>query len=335
MLTGCCTSTDWAFFGHKLPFEIESLTDFPNRVTALEILGPCDTLHDILCYSPQILHVKAPWVNLQTYHLDLHLCWDHGDGRMIDFGCSTMSDAPKIWACRGLQTLHIGARFYDHHAPGFNDFSLYVFGYIARVCPMLQDLALFGPESKVTSNGYLSTGDTFRLDLAGGFCLLTHLKHLRYLRIGELYVDPFVRPIDVEWMLPSGRSTAKKQERAEILTRWSTCVMQDRELQKQDKQPREPQLFGSSLEIPGLEPELRHSLRYLGHRLDVIETLAALDEQDGFNCWPELDRISIYGSNSFGQPLEKEVERLLAPLAPVTNSRQRPPLQSKSLLQKE
>lgn len=332
MFSGCIKSKDWAFFGHKLQdVTIVSLLSFPNRVTTLEILGPCDTLHDFLCNSPQLLHVKAPWTTIQPHHMDLHLCWDHGDGRWIDFGCSTMSNAPKIWACRGLQTLHIGARFYDRYAPGYNDYSLYLFGYIAKVCPMLQDLALFGPESKPTSRGSLNTSDAFRLDLAGGFCLLSHLTHLQYLRIGERYVDPFVKPIDVNWMLRSGHSADKKQERAEVIARLSTSILQDRELQQQEKQPYEPQLSGLPLEIPGLEPELKTNLRYLGHKMDVIETLAGMDEQEGFVCWAELDRISIYENNGFGQSLEKEIGRLVAPPVSATRSL---PLRPKSLFQK-
>ncbi|KAK3819450.1 MAG: hypothetical protein JOS17DRAFT_756478 [Linnemannia elongata] len=324
MLSGCLKSKDWTFFGHKWPGHlIESLLSFPNRVTTLEILGPCDALHDFLCDSPQLLHVKAPWATVQPHYMDLHLCWDHGDGRMINFGCSTLSNAPKIWACRGLQTLHIGARFYDRYVPGYNDYSLYLFGYIARVCPMLQDLALFGPESKPTSRGSLSTSDTLRLDLAGGLCLLSHLTYLQYLRIGELYVKPFVKPIDVEWILPLGHSADKKQERAEVIARWSTSILRDRELQQQQKMPYEPQLSGLPLEIPGLEPELKKNLRYLGHKMDVIETLAGMDEQEGFVCWAELDRISIYGRNGFGQSLEKEVGRLVAP--PVSAIRSSPP----------
>jgi len=96
-LFGCLKSKDWAFLGHKLPsYTIERLFSIPNQVTMLEILGPCDTLHDFLCDSPQLLHVKVPWTTIQPHHMDLHLSWDHGDGRMIDFGCSTLSHAPKV-----------------------------------------------------------------------------------------------------------------------------------------------------------------------------------------------------------------------------------------------
>lgn len=337
MLSGCLKSKNWTFFGHKLPGHIvENLLSFPNRVTTLEVLGPCDTLHDFLCDSPQLLHVKAPWTTIQPNHMDLHLCWDYGDGRMINFGCSTLSDAPKIWACRGLLTLHIGARFYDRYVPGYNNYSLYLFGYIAKVCPMLQDLALFGPESKPTSRGSLSTSDTFRLDLAGGFCLLSHLTHLQYLQIGELYADPGgMKLIDVDWMLRSGHSADKKQERAEVIARWSTSILRDREFQQQEKLPYEPQLSGLPLEIPGLEPELKKNLRYLGHKMDVIETLARMDEQEEFVCWAELDRISIYGRNGFGQSLEKEIRRLVAPPASaVRSSSPRPQDRPKSFFQK-
>ncbi|KAF9148660.1 hypothetical protein BG015_009585 [Linnemannia schmuckeri] len=118
-------SGDWAFFGHKLLADV-IIRALPNRVTTLEILGPCDTLHDFLCDSPQLLHLKTPWITVLPYHLDLHLCWDHGDGRMIDYGCRAISDALKICVCRGLQTLHMGAQFYDRYAPGYNDYSLFL-----------------------------------------------------------------------------------------------------------------------------------------------------------------------------------------------------------------
>lgn len=106
-------------------------------------------------------------------------------------------------------------------------------------------------------------------------------------------------------------------------------------LQQQGKQFYEVQLSELPLEIPGLKPGLKSNLRYLGHKMDVIETLAGMDGQEGFVCWPELDRISIYVKNGFGQSLEEEVERLVDTPATATRlSPFRPQNRPKSPFQK-
>ncbi|KAF9085764.1 hypothetical protein BGX23_009407 [Mortierella sp. AD031] len=244
-------ATYWVFRGFQFTLDIiDLLATLPNNVTTLEILGPCESLNHYLCFSPHLLHLKAPWTDLKPQYMDLHLCWDYGFGRSYI--------RPMVWACRRLQTLHIRARFYARRDHPMKP-TVSVFGYIARVRPLLQDLVIYGPESRPITRGVSNLHETLGLDLPNGLCILSNLKHLRHLQIGERYMEISVKSIDVDWMLPSGHSEDKVLERKKAMARWVDMVQNDLRLLSLDLTSVR-QLAGGVLDIPELEPELAFKL---------------------------------------------------------------------------
>ena len=134
-----------------------------NRLTRLEICGrsnylqtsnhPRDELlNQLLCNSPHLLHLSTDQLQLTST-----VFWDH-------------KHYETLWLCRQLRTLSIRLESrwnVMHEGRPFS--SGHVFGYLSRICPMLQELSL--------------TIDCQVLALKNGLCLLTRLEHLERLTI--------------------------------------------------------------------------------------------------------------------------------------------------------
>ncbi|KAG0197636.1 hypothetical protein BGX33_000445 [Mortierella sp. NVP41] len=232
-------ATYWVFRGFQFTLDIiDLLATLPNNVTTLEILGPCESLNHYLCFSPHLLHLKAPWTDLKPQYMDLHLCWDYGFGvfrRCTSGLASTREETTPMKP------------------------TVSVFGYIARVRPLLQDLVIYGPESRPITRGVSNLHETLGLDLPNGLCILSNLKHLQHLQIGERYMEISVKSIDVDWMLPSGHSEDKVLERKKAMARWVDMVQNDLRLLSLNLTSVR-QLAGGVLDIPELEPELAFKL---------------------------------------------------------------------------
>jgi hypothetical protein len=219
---------------------IQVIRQQPNNITTLELAapgkcGPDSTLHQYLCSSPHLLHLRAPMIEYLVNHMDIHY-------RLSDTNTSRFKDTPSIgqprlWVCSNLQTLHLGIHSISGAAPQdplFNEQGRVLFGYISRVTPRLRDLSL-------TLSRYLTTnGDPPRLRLESGLCLLARLTRLESLRIrGELSRQAVV-PEDVEWMLQSGHSLEMRARRQALMSLWDTHI--ETESNHQDTQPpQQPQ----------------------------------------------------------------------------------------------
>ncbi|KAG0292000.1 hypothetical protein BGZ96_004625 [Linnemannia gamsii] len=123
---------------------------------------------------------------------------------------------PAIWNCRNLETLHI-----DIHGP---DEGRILFGYVSRVLPQLVDLFIFIPEMFMNNVDYLLMRPAICVDLKGGFCLLSRLKHLQSLRVIE---QNFNRDLiygcskaHLTWIAPSGRKNKYKRARRREMATW-------------------------------------------------------------------------------------------------------------------
>ncbi|KAG0043706.1 hypothetical protein BGZ83_011114 [Gryganskiella cystojenkinii] len=155
-----------------------------NRLTTLDILENMLHLsfekrvelqarfHQFLCQSPQLIHLRASGAPFLVTNLDPDLFMSNtsrGDTTTttasIDNGNNNI--IPVLWACRNLKTLHIAFVMIRYTDP--RNWRL-VFGYIARVCPRLQEL-------------WLSMRYT-NISLLDGFCLLSRIKTLKRLQIG-------------------------------------------------------------------------------------------------------------------------------------------------------
>ncbi|KAG9072873.1 hypothetical protein KI688_000654 [Linnemannia hyalina] len=197
---------------------LRTLRQQPNTLTSLELLhnGNCSsTLHDFLCNSHHLIHLKAPMTLYSVEHMDLH-------GRLLNApypgrnrpptkaGVSPPTPPPGIWKCRNLRTLHVSIITPDtssrrKRSGPCPEFSRIAFGYISRVCPQLRDLMLLDELSPEYP--------TLDMRLQGGFCLLGRLKHLEKLKIGEWRRLDNLTTRNFEWFIAAGRTEALKAER--------------------------------------------------------------------------------------------------------------------------
>ncbi|KAG0373768.1 hypothetical protein BGX24_011267 [Mortierella sp. AD032] len=185
-----------------------------NVVTSLELGNwepvtlPWESgLAKFLASSPQLLHLRAPQFAIPLGNLSV-------DRSVLPVTREQATRTPPvIWACRGLLTLRIG-----FHGGGQGDIfqencTRVMFGYIARVCPLLRDLQIDSWESPRLSR-------PIYLRLKSGFCLLSKLKHLESLRIGPLlHTATFLRD-DLDWMVPAGHTKERKENRYPVEDVW-------------------------------------------------------------------------------------------------------------------
>ncbi|KAG0056027.1 hypothetical protein BGZ83_006640 [Gryganskiella cystojenkinii] len=120
-----------------------------------------------LCTSPLLVHFRCD--GRRSLSLDVFQDYDQG--------MAVRSPCPPLWACRGLKTLSFSLD------PGKNSrtisylnndqnsqYSRFVFGYLSRVCPLLESLSIWFRGIRV-----------FKLE--SGLCLLTRLRYLDRLAI--------------------------------------------------------------------------------------------------------------------------------------------------------
>ncbi|KAF9927755.1 hypothetical protein FBU30_002872 [Linnemannia zychae] len=302
------------------PMLVRALDKLPNVLTILELIGACDYLHDYLCESPFLLHLKAPTTNLSLQHLDIHTKSKQDISHPL---------IPKVWACRSLRTLQLRfCRAWDR-VRNPKETSLIVFGYISRVCPLLQVLEIQGPELQMDEITVLYD-DGFDFDLANGLVLLARLKQLQRLVIGacdpDRPIQVLVERVDIDWMVASGYTEERRQERQKVIDSWATEIESNLKtlairdsLLSLETSSKEPSV------ISGTESNLLYNLRYLGLRIDVKLMLEEMDRSTGnsssgsnsnnshnhFECWPHLEEISIYCRRYQGFLKEQEVDRLL------------------------
>ncbi|KAG0319839.1 hypothetical protein BGZ97_001328 [Linnemannia gamsii] len=264
----------------------------PNVVTTLEIVGrnnfydgtSSKPLHQYLCSSPHLLHLKAPYVGFRVDHMDICGRVDHSSllgtqrtatmkGMLASITTTALEYTPGIWACRDLKTLHLrilgpldGCGYTEVRRAGC---SRVVYGYISRVCPNLRDLYL------ASGDGYDSrlSGGCLGVQMSGGLCKLGRLQDLERLRIETRKAMPIL-PQDVEWIVEAGRTMEKKQERRRALAQWSTVV--DMVQSAQDVHLKDKK---DGLSWKGVEAwRMRRTLEHLGSLVDVR---MAFEEMDG------------------------------------------------------
>ncbi|KAF9308826.1 hypothetical protein BG003_010560 [Podila horticola] len=181
------------------------LAPIPSHLTSLELVPNWEgvsrdgsdlpdvgaMLHEFLCDAASLKHLKARLLKYNVRYLDVFGVIDVLGGHP-KFGARADGARPRdtrLWACRGLGTLHLGFQWRgEGHLAQFSwpleeSGSRVLFGYLARVCPDLQDL-------DIGSRG-------LDLRLEGGFCLLSELKRLEVLKI-----DCSVRHVDLKRCRP-------------------------------------------------------------------------------------------------------------------------------------
>ncbi|KAK3811600.1 MAG: hypothetical protein JOS17DRAFT_490622 [Linnemannia elongata] len=338
----CPNRHKWLFWtGDLTPAMTRCLLEHRNVVTTLELVynqpvicGPSGLLHQYLCNSPQLLHLRASNTAYLFDHLDLHqrtlLYEGHYSIDPLTAGQSYGSARPGVWACRGLKTLHLA---FDSQTDRllFAPVCLrIVFGYLTRVVPRLQDLQIV--ILSCFSYGRGNVGPPLRLTLQSGFCLLSRLKNLEKLRIGCDGGSVDCQRSDIEWMIPSGQSPRKIDERRKVVSGWTQQLAEEESMEikrsqrfsfanKAAAQARStgPSLSSSSSSSStskqvvdiwnNVDPELKQDLQNLGRLLDVKTMLDEMADKD-FRCWPYIQKVAFHRPIEMGLSPERELKEM-------------------------
>lgn len=304
VLSICPHATEWSFRTSDLTLILrQSLQKLPNVVTTLNLVtesvkqpNKALALHQYLCESPHLLHLKASQSYCLIERMDLFGRW-----MPLPIYGEDAYRQPGIWMCRQLQTLHIEVhKLHPADRQGSPTRSRVLFGYISRVCPNLRDLEVWEPENV----------PGLCLELPGGFCLLARLRLLENFRIGSGKNSQILKPRDVKWLTKSGRSATSKQERREGMNGWSQAIVRERQrvndLWERVSREKAP-TFVPPQEV---EPELVQDLKNLGLLEDVRLMLHQMNSSVGYDSLPRLRSLSVYSDGETGLSPEKEYRRM-------------------------
>ncbi|KAK3845734.1 MAG: hypothetical protein J3R72DRAFT_418339 [Linnemannia gamsii] len=263
------------FFTWDFPLEIVNVfRQTQNTITTLEILahGKCEpgsTLHQYLCSSPHLLHLRAPRIEYLVNHMDIHRRLTDTNG--TKFNNTPPAGQPRIWACSKLETLHIGIHSISgmpsSQEPPFYEQGRVLFGCSkvgARVWVVsfgevgetreIMDCWAFVEGGETTScGGYLGQATQGRVSLKD---------------------------------VPLQQQQEQQQQLQE---------QHDQQQKQQDQATVEPNDAAGQLED-------------LGRLVDVENMVEEMDSKKGFAFWPLLRRMSIYSDNAFGLSVEQECQ---------------------------
>jgi len=305
MLLGVCPqSTEWTLWASDLqPMMIQCLNELPNHVTALDLYwhdrSGClsgDGLHQYLCVSSHLMHLRTFGVGFDIKQLDLYnrAGLHYSDASSDPTSATTISRAnsghgtrtkPRTWACHNLRTLYI--EFHGHGDAMIRGpvHSRIVFGYIAAVCPQLRDLHIKVPWACRSDNEVYYPALCFRLE--GGLCQLARLQFLTRLRFQD-WTSGTSR-YDLNWMTPLGQSPKFRRKRQEVMAQWDSWLREEEELGMGRMRTSKRDSGIGCIDIC-----LHDQLQDLGLLSAVKTTMEEIDK-DGYRCWPEIQGVSLTG----------------------------------------
>ncbi|OAQ34414.1 hypothetical protein K457DRAFT_14252 [Linnemannia elongata AG-77] len=320
------------------PQLLQTITSQPNTLTTLEVMWKATTnfapktccyvslaqapelIHQYLCHSPYFAHLTTLKTTLRMEDMDLfgrsgYIHLDRGHDAILPNNenvSSTPPGPPQIWRCRGLRTLHI-----EVHAPGqfrlqHPVHSRIVFGYVARVCPLVEDLQISFP--KDCQSG--TDGHQYRifpcLQLEGGLCLLGRLRYLQRLRIiydTGCFVTSGCKEWDMNWMVASGRNSSQsRRKRQKEIESWRFWRLGEDRAEVIRSQTRQHSLETDGEGLNAIDTDILRKLQNLGLLMDVEEMMKEMEGTKGVQPMPLLEKLS------FTYPImlrpEEELERL-------------------------
>lgn len=292
------------------------------------IIGAYDLVQRFLCDSPYAAQLTTLKAIVRLKDMDL---FDRGgyinlEQQLDDEELQTKFQNPSpstshstspsltVWRCRRLRTLHV-----EVHTPSRRRFqapvhSRIVFGYISRVCPLLEDLQI-----SITAYCHVGTSESsfptyLNLQLKGGLCLLGRLGYLQRLSMGNEGIIRKCQDWDLNWMVAS----RKRSKLSNVRLRWEVGCWgllrenEDRIEAMRQRTQHEPlrnrnSTSNSNDGIIATDAEVLDQLRNVGLLLDVEEMLKEMDNST-FQPLPSLEKVSFY------HPIllrpEDELERL-------------------------
>lgn len=366
MMDVCPQSTDWTVKGSDLSFDTSRLlldnsinnSSNTKRITTLEVLGHTTYLHDLLCQLPHLLSVKAIASNILYENLDVYSTFRRMAPALQPAGAPSRpsstydpirGDSIRVWACRGLRTCHLS---FSETGQDQRE-SRIVYGYLSRVCPHLRDLKICFPSVFLENGSAMDPGvkASLFLNLESGFCLLTRLRDLERLWIGETDLSGLMlESCAIDWMAYSSSSSSpssafgssssssssltaasnqlsswshrkwSKRKRQAITATWQAAIDRD-----------QSRIANNVARFEGMSPEeirQKHDadldvmlqLSSCGMLTDVKSVIDNIIDRDSQwhqqqqkpSFWTRLDRVAIYRTCGFGASPEMEVARLMA-----------------------
>ncbi|KAK5829056.1 hypothetical protein F5H01DRAFT_329446 [Linnemannia elongata] len=265
-------------------------------------------IHKQLCESPRLVHLTTLKTIVRLQDIDLfgragYTDLDSRDEATVaeNFQSSPSTSRPPppaIWRCRGLRTLRI-----DFHIPQTTEvrpvYSRIVFGYVSRVCPLLEDLQIGTQETCHSWVGpiyYFRYYSGISMNLSGGLCLLGRLKFLQRLRV---FSDVGVSKItykdwDVNWISTSGRkSMLSNWRRRREVKSWREWRRNEDQVESIRTRIRmRLAISGASHPTPDADALILKQLENLGLLLDVEEMVKEMGVK-GFRPMPALEELSF------------------------------------------
>lgn len=285
----------------------------PIYINQQELALAPDLIYRYLCESDHLIHLTT--LKTAVHHEDLDLF-----GRAQYFGLdkeldnkaldtfqdllsasafsSRSSPFPKVWRCRRLRILCIDVlgpkKYYFQHAVQ----SRIVYGYISRVCPLLEELQICLPQDdRLAGEGCL--------DLKAGLCLLGRLRYLQKLRVYSNTMNVIVgcKSWDVDWIVDSGRrSESSRRSRHKEVEGWRMWRINEDQVEARRERTQQSALknetsnsdssSSGSGSVTATDTVILSQLRNLGLLLDVAEMLKEIDVE-GCQVMPALERLSF------------------------------------------
>ncbi|KAG0019538.1 hypothetical protein BGZ80_005639 [Entomortierella chlamydospora] len=196
---------------HKLFFSTDPLIlrNHHQRLTSLELVrtpkGRMQSegaLHHFLCEATHLQNLRAINVPIDIESLDVNrllvkrrfkdgsksdeqILYEQQESEQQLWG----QGRPRVWACRGLLTLHVTLETRDFLYPEpvskLPVSSQIVFGYISKCCPNLKEIHLRRQHSEMSRGS--------------GFCLLSRLRYLeRLMLMGETFLNLKIK--ELAWL---------------------------------------------------------------------------------------------------------------------------------------
>ncbi|KAF9208691.1 hypothetical protein BGZ59_010491 [Podila verticillata] len=263
------------------------LATIRNVITTLELVRMAynpelsNVLCEFLCSAPSLRHLKASRVMYYTQLMDLNSC-DGPDGPEGPEDRLT----PRVWACRGLQTLHLGFSKRRGYGTKMDIQSRIVFGYISRVCPRLRDVEIYVVRGTLAQEG--------------GLCLLTRLTRLERLLVEVEGYSEVGGEYDLDWAgchapdeptLPFWKRMRHRHTTSVHAMSGASCPRQTNLVANNEK-PLNDMMLITTQESP-IKPPCVEGLEQVGLPEDVQGVLRRFDGSFGQHCWPELESIRI------------------------------------------
>ncbi|KAG9072960.1 hypothetical protein KI688_000741 [Linnemannia hyalina] len=281
--------------------------EYPRECCERSLLNTHALIHKLLCESPRLVHLTTlkTMVRLQDIDLfdragytDLDTRHDATVAENVQSSSSTSRPPPAIWRCRSLRTLHI-----DLHIPLTTEerpvYSRIVFGYVSRVCPLLEDLQIGTQETCHSWVGpiyYFRYFSGLSMSLGGGLCLLGRLKFLQRLRVFSDVGDGKneYKDWDVNWITASGRkSVLSNWKRRREVKSWREWRRNEDLVETVRAEIRmRLAISGTSHPIPDADAVILKQLENLGLLFDVEEMVKEMEVKE-FRPMPALEGLSL------------------------------------------